>query len=196
MTKKEHIDQIAYELKKLNYQNHPAIIEAVINDVYNQIIRDLSPAEIKDFEYYTKNYEVAISKDTGVSERYYSTLPVAVIDLPRPSKGVIAINSTDGTAFRYYPVTERESRLTENLESGLYDRYWGYYINRDTVWYVRMTSTLAAGGVRMLLAPQFREFATSDEVPLPRGRDYDIKQLVIDRITNNQILDLEIEKND
>ena len=197
MTKEQHLAELKYTLKKLDYANHPAIIEAAFNDVYNQIIADLPPAQLKDFEYITKNYEVAIAKDTGVSDRYYSELPVSIISLPRPTKGVIAINSTDGTAFRYYPITERESRLTSNLESGLYDRYWGYYLQGlDKVFYTRMTATLASAGVRMLLAPQFRDFASTDEVPLPDNRDYSIKQLVIDYIRQTQVLDLQIEKND
>jgi hypothetical protein len=193
MVKSEVIDQIKYQLKKLNYANHPVIIEAVLNDVYNQIMFDTSPRKLQYFEFYTKDYEVTVSLDSG-SNRYYSTLPATIVQLQIPQQGVVSINSKKGTGFRIYPTSEREVRYTANLESGLYDRYYGFYVHRDKVWYVNYDAELAAAGVRMALAVQFRDFAATDEVPIPGGRNYDLKQLAVDYIRQTQILDLQIKK--
>jgi len=46
VTKQNVIDSVKYELKMLDFANHPAIIEDVLNDVYNQIIGDLKPSEL------------------------------------------------------------------------------------------------------------------------------------------------------
>lgn len=192
-TKQNIIDSLKYALKKHDYNNHPAIIEDVLNDIYNQIIADAPKEHIDKFEFHTKNYEVAVSLNAA-SSRYYSTLPVAIINTRRPQHGVISINAKKATGFRYYPTTEREVRLSENLESGLYDRYYGYYLNRDTVWYTGMTADLATAGVRMLLAPQFKDFAATDEVPLPDGANYNMKQLAYDYITQTSIMDLQTQK--
>jgi hypothetical protein len=196
VTKQNIIDSVIYELKKLDYVNHPAIVEDVLNDVYNQLMADMSPASLKNFEFYTKNYEATIVAD-ATSGRYYSTLPVSIVNLQKPQMGVIAINSKDGTGFRFYPTTELELRLTENLESGLYDRYYGWYLNRDKIWYShKMTSVLATAGVRLSLAVQFKDFAATDVVPLPKGRNYDMKQLAIDYLRQTQIFDLQLEDKD
>jgi hypothetical protein len=195
MTKQQLIDEISYILKKRDYQNHPAIIETVINGVYNQLISELSPMDLQRFEFYSKSYEANVSLDSS-SQRYYADLPVPVVNLNRSQGGVLGVNAKDGTGHRYYPTTEREQRYTENLESGLYDRYSGYYVNRNRVWFTNMNAERASAGVRLNLAPQFRSFSATDEVPLPAGRDYELKQLVIDMITNQQIIDLQIDEKE
>jgi hypothetical protein len=190
MTKKEIIDFCRYELKKMDFANHPMIVEGALNAVYNQILADLPARDLDYFEFHTKDYEVAVTLD-ATSNRYYSTLPAAIVQLKVPQRGVVAINSKQGTGFRFYPTTEKEVRQTANLESGLYDRYFGFYVHDGKVFYTNYTDELAAAGVRMSLAVQFMDFASTDEVPLPGGRDYDIAQLVIDFIRQTSVIEMQ-----
>jgi hypothetical protein len=193
--KKRVIDSVRTLLQEHSHNDHPAYVEDAVNHVYSQMLTEIFQHPHNQFEVYTKNYEVSISQD-GDSERYYSDLPVAVVNLPRKGGGVISIQSEAGTGFRYYPVSEQEWRLTANNESVLYNRYWGWYLNRGRVWYTRMTALLAAAGVRMSLATQFKDFSTTDEVPLPAGKNYDLVQRTYDFIIQKKLLDDETDKQD
>lgn len=193
MQKRHHIDQIKYALKKHDYANHPAIIEAVLNDVYNQILYDTPVKDMTGFEFYTKTYEVTVSKDSA-SDRYYSTLPAAIVTLRNPNDAIVSINSKKGTGFRFFPTTENEQQIYDGLEANLVYLRYGYYVQNNKVWYTNYDNELASAGVRMALAVEFREFASTDEVPLPAGRSYDIKQLALDYIRQNNLIDIQIPK--
>ena len=194
MLKQEIIDEIDYILKKHDFSSHKAIIEAVANDVYNQLIYDTPPKDLDFFEFITKDVELAVTQDVN-SERYYSSLDgYDIVQLKNPQQGVVAINSKKGTGFRLYPTTEKEVRLSSGLESGQVDIYYGYYVHRDKIWYVNYNATIAAAGVRASLALQFKDFALTDEVPLPSGRNYDFVNLVVDFIRQTTFTDLNVPK--
>ena len=192
MTKKNHIDEIFYHLRRNDNMNHKAIIEAALNNVYNQIIYDTPTKYLENFEFYTKDFSVAIAQDAY--DRYYSTLPASIVKLKEPQNGVLAINTLKGTGYKFYPTTEKELRQTEGFESRLIDgENIGYYVKRDTVYYDNMDSDTANYNVRMSLAVDFMGFDDDDEVPLPAGRDYDLKALVKDYILNSSITDLQLQ---
>ena len=196
MTKAEILDSLIYELKKLDYQNHPAMVESIVSDVYNQLLGQMSQDELDMFEFYAKTYnDQAVTLDTD-SNRYYTTLPVAIVNLHRRQGGVLGINSTEGTGHKFFPTSEQEIRMTDNIEAGILGRFYGYFVDHGRIWYDGMTVAIAAAGVRLTLAPQFRDFASTDEINLPTGMDYSLKQLVIDRISNQQVIDLQIEEKD
>lgn len=194
MTQKEHVDEVFYLLKKHDDLNHKAIIRDVLSDIYDQIMSDTPTRELQDFEFHTKEFEVTVLKDTGYSERYYSLLPASIVNLKQPQQGVVSVNLQTGVGFSFWPTTEREVRIYEGLESQLINTAYSYYVKRDRVYYTNFDDEAQAAGVRMALAIQFRDFEPTDEVPLPGGRAYDMKQLAIDYIKQNNILDLQIQK--
>lgn len=193
MTKRNLIDEVAYILEKHDSQNHKAIIETVLNGIYNQIMGEIPESDLRQFEFYTKDFQVSISQDSH--ERYYSDLPAQVVQLKKPQQGVVSINTIRGTGFLFVPTTERRIRLMDGFEAdSIEGTHVFYYLKRNRVYYHKMSEFRAESDVRMSLAVQFRDFDEDDEVPLPSGRDYDIKQLAIDAIRQSSIIDLQIPK--
>ena len=194
MTKANIIDSIYYMLRKKHDEvNHKAIIESVCNDVYNQLMYDTPAKDLKTFEFYTRTSEVAVALDAD-SQRYYSALPYGLVTLKNPINAIVAINSTEGLGHRFYPTTQKDIKNFDGLESDQVVTIYGYYLEGQRVYYKDYTSDLVAAGVRMSLAVQFNEFAATTEIPLPSGRDYEFKQLILDYIKQNNIIDLQIPK--
>ena len=194
-TKNRVISSVRTMLQEQGHNDHPALVEDAINHVYSQLLIQIPQSPHNQYEIYTKNYKASIALDSD-SNRYYVNLPVAVVNLPRKGGGVVSVQSEDGKGFRYYPVSEQEWRLTANIESGLYNRYYGYYVNRNKILFTRDMSSYLGVEVRLSLVTQFKDFEATDEVLIPGGQNYDLAQLSYDYITQKSLLDLQIDKED
>jgi hypothetical protein len=195
MTKNELIYHIKNILAKEDesMEFHPKQIEAVIDDVYAQTISDLGIEELNDFDFNIKeSFSNTVTLD-ATSGRYYTDLPRAILNLRQPQKGVVEINTNQGTDMNFVPTTIKRIRLLLNSEAYGYTGKVHFYVERDKIWYYNMTSDLANAGVRLRLAVPFSEFSATDEVPLPVGKDTEFVQTVIQILAQTQPSDL---KND
>jgi hypothetical protein len=196
MQKQEHIDQLRVMLGEMSNTIHPVIIEVAINDAYNQIINDMTFEQQKATALCTKEYtDIAVALD-ATRCLYYSDLPGSLVPLKGSLTGVNYINTNTGMGVRFEPTTEKMIKFSIGKDemTTLPTDMVLYYISRDKIWYYGDMSAVPL--VRMVLTIQFKSFEDEDEVTMPEGRDYNIKQLAMDYIKQTPILELRNDNAD
>lgn len=200
MTKKYYID-LAHENLGEAFRRHiskPAV-ESAINTVYNQICYDLYVAGNKDFQLSRKRFtDQAVTWDS-VADVYYTTYPAAIV--PDINMDMV-VELVKGSDTLFLPSTEETRIVVTDLQSPDLDTNVYTIFKRERIEYLNMESLsddeIEEGGtptprfttVRMDLAIQFKEFAITDEVFMPAGRDYEVIQLAVDFLKKEPIVDI------
>lgn len=185
MTKVEITDYID---AMTGYKFHPKVIEYTINQAYGQMVHDYVNGVIDSFQFWTKEYTGQdVSEDT-TKDMYYTTLPAAIVSIGNPTGGVREINTNQGYGFNFFPMNEDEREYFDGLDSDSINTDVGYEVIGNRVYYYNISESITK--VRMVLNVQFSEFASTDEVIMPAGRDYDIVALTIEMLqkSNNKII--------
>lgn len=207
MQKIQYIDEI-YNLVKPTSENlTKQMVEVAINAAYNQIAADSFNSftsrkayrDITSFDLCKKRFNsVAVTYDT-TNAVYYSNYPVALV--PNINLDQV-VNTVQGQGTRFYPITEADILVTENLNCNKLDTYISYLPKRERVEYYNMesldeddidngdTPTPRIPTVRLELAIEFKSFESTDIVYMPNGRDYEVKQLAIDFLKQNPIMEI------
>ena len=171
---------------------HPAQIELVLERAYNQILYDYSFDETEDMNYFTKEYTaVAVSLDATTNRRY-STLPAKIVQMPRNRMSVRHINTNQGTDLQMFPMTERQWELVGSSDADTYNTRIGYMVRYPKIWYYNMPAYVAT--VRMVLVIPFSQYASTDEVMIPAGREQDFERMALEMSGYIQPVDL-LNKN-
>lgn len=200
MNKIEHIDHLHEELGDvLRTKIEKQTVEAALNSAYNQIIYDLLKSGLRNFDLCRKTFtNVAVVWDS-VQGVYYSNYPAAIVSHVNAD---MILNTVQGSGFRFYPTTEQNLLLTENLLCSTQDNLIRTLVKRERIEYYNMESlseediengsspTPRVPLVKMNLAIEFREFENTDEVYMPMGRDYEVKQLALDMLRNEPIINV------
>ena len=186
MTKKEIMDFCEEVIN--DDQVHPRVIEYAIERVYEQNIGMLLK---KNFRYWTKRYTSQTVTLDATENRYYTTLPASIVQIPNVTNGVLSINTQQGTGLNFYQTTEENIEYLNNTIGDSINQKIGYFVQRDKVWYHNITAIQATAGVKLILAINFSDFAATDEVPLPSG--INLIQMAIDFIKQKPVDD---RKND
>ena len=200
MTKQEHIDSV-YELlgEAFREKIEPQVVEASLNAAYNQICLELSTSGNKSFDLCRKRFTgVAVTWDSD-ADVYYSTYPAAIV--PKLNVEMI-VELVRGSDLYFYPSSEKTRRLVSGSQSDELNTGIPTILKRERIEYRNMeslsddeidggsTPTPKVATVRMDLAIEFRDFATTDEVYMPDGRDYQVYQLALDMLRNEPIMDV------
>lgn|SRR5512133_240547 len=187
MTKAELRDFLKHRLGGIrdDAKFHPKVIEASIDRAWNQIIYDTFRKNLDLMGFYCKEYKnVAISFDSATN-RYYCTLPANIIQLPDLGNGVRRISSMKGHGSSFYPVSEAQRELMEGLEVTQVSNDVPFVVREtkvefgdiDILDYSASTSSTQSR-VRMSLVIPFWEYADTDEVHIPAGKDEQLVELV------------------
>ena len=187
------------EMGKLGEQ----MLEQYIGRAFNSLLIEVFRQNLSNFDPYTKTYlSVAISQEAS-TEIYYSTLPAPVIQLPRIGDGVMRISGMTSTSIEYVPITNGMLQVTDGLEVDTIDDVVGYVYKNGRIEYQGMTSTLAAGTVKMELVIPFEEYEMTDRVNIPTGSDDVLIRRVIellmgipdsDQLNNNHPINPNIKR--
>ena len=164
MTKKELIHTVRTRLEPGGStdttQFHPQEIENAIAKYRSQFLKTVPIGEL---DYYAKQYTGSVSTD-GTNNREYVSLPVQIEDLPGVSKGVVAVTTSQGTDAQFYPMTERDRRLSYGLEvTSVQAGRTGYVVYYDRI---EFATNMTQSTVRMMLIPTFDEYTSTENVPL------------------------------
>ena len=200
MTKQQYIDSIHEQLgPALRDEIEKQLVEVVLNDAYNQIVYDLIRSGIYDFDICRKRFPTVAVTHDDTSDVYYSTWPAAIVPY---INGEMIVNTVQGSGIRLAPMDEQDVLLTEDLPVNGVDTTVYTIIKRERLEYYNMeslsqdeidagsTPTPLYANVRMDLAIQFKEFDSTDQVYMPMGRDYEVKQLALDMLRKEQIIEL------
>jgi hypothetical protein len=195
MTKKQHIDQIEELLGEAYYDKiSKPVIEVTLNTAYNQICSTMNK-----FDLCRKRFTgIPVVWDSS-AEVYYSDYPAAIV--PTINSEMI-VSTIKGSGALFSPTTEQESRLVYTLSSNDIDNRIYTILKRERIEYENMesltdeeiedgaTHTPKVPTVRMDLAIEFKEFEDTDEVYMPAGKDYEVKQIALDMLRNEPIIDV------
>lgn len=177
MTKKEICDTVR---NVIGWQHDRRQVAAVISTIYSMYISDAMDRRVKNFEFLSKEYtDQTVSDD---DEGDYVTLPAAIVGLPTATDGVVSVRNAGSGDLDYFPMSEKDRMLSEGLDSDTINTFTGYYVVGNKIRLYNHSSSVST--VDLVLAIQFYDFAWTDEVNLPGGRDFNIIDLAINRLLN------------
>lgn len=182
MTKKSLIELLQKRLGPVDGK-HYQVVEGYATLAWQQILYDTFRKDINGLDFYAKEFNgatrVACTLDTN-RNRYYSTLPCPIVQLPDKSAGVRTISTAEGDSLEFCPITERVSKLKSYQTSNLLDGMVYFQVRYDQVWYdENMPALIADYGVRMVLVPTFDYYSESEEIPIPSGQSQVFVEMVV-----------------
>jgi len=180
-TKQNLIDLVYQDLLRVKPDvRYPRpLIEHNIAKAWNQILFDAFNKDLSSLSFYAKEYTgvvVALDATTGVR---YSTLPVAISQLPDKAAGVRRISTTTSRVLQFIPISEEVAELKASSEVGTVDTHKiGFVVRYNKVEYdSNMPGTIAT--VKMSLVVPFDVYGLTETVPIPSGKDEDLIRLAL-----------------
>ena len=180
-TKQNLIDLVYQDLLRVKPDvRYPRpLIEHNIAKAWNQILFDAFNKDLSSLSFYAKEYTgvvVALDATTGVR---YSTLPVAISQLPDKAAGVRRISTTTSRVLQFIPMSEEIAELKASSEVGTVDTHKiGYVVRYNKVEYdSNMPGTIST--VKMSLVVPFDVYGLTETVPIPSGKDEDLIRLAL-----------------
>jgi len=181
-TKQQLIDTYYQQIRKTHpeLELHRVLVEQNMARAWNQILHDAFSKNLSYLDFYAKDYQQQTVVQDFTTKQYYTTLPVAIAQLPDKAEGVRAVkdgtqnfDTPVGTGVKFVPISEHEMRYKDNIDVGLSESsIIGYAVRYDTIWYDRnMDAAQAAKKVNLELVVPFDVFTGTENVPVPSGKD-------------------------
>jgi hypothetical protein len=212
MNKAKYIELIRtgiYAGKVVNdklYQADPRRIELDITSAFNKIFFDAFKKSPSNLDRYSRPYKNISVQYESATDTYYCILPVPVIQFPTVGDGIRRINTMQGKDVEFVPIQQKESNLLLGSEWGDISDVAGYWLggpvdstdvsqkNGCVYFDDRFDPIITA--VKMDLVIPFTEYAMTDDVPVPVGKDLDVVNIIrqmygekpVDRLNNQNEL--------
>ena len=178
-TKQNLIDLVYQDLIRVKPDvRYPRpLIEHNIAKAWNQILFDAFNKDLSSLSFYAKEYTAVVVSLDAVTGVRYSTLPVAIAQLPDKAAGVRRISTTTSRKLQFIPISEETAELKASSEVGIVDTHKiGYVVRYNKVEYdSNMPGTI--GTVKMSLVVPFDVYGLTETVPIPSGKDEDLIRL-------------------
>jgi hypothetical protein len=177
MIKKEYIELIQQELcggamtpDNLKKYDH-RIIAARCNETYKLMLNEiyLTTKRKRDysiFDLYCKSFIVDIKRDDA-SERYYSTLPKAIVSMPLEVV-VRKISPIKDHAVSFIPITTNDIEVLTKLPVGNIPGIYFYFEN-DRIYYWHLPIEFNDHTVNMRLVTNFSDYDEKETINTPTG---------------------------
>jgi len=189
-TKQQVIDTFFRRLKKARpeLELHRKDLEYNLARGWNQILHDAFSKDLTYLDFYAKDYTGQTVSQDATTNQYYTTLPVAIVQLPDKGEGVRSVkdgsqdfDTPAGTGVKFVPLSEHEMRYKDNLDVGLSESgIIGYTVRYDSIWYDRnMDATQAAKDVNLELVIPFDLYGNTESLPIPSGKDESLYNLTL-----------------
>lgn len=192
MIRKAMIELIQHRLKRLDKtgQYHDRFIEGACDLIWQSIAYNHYEVNGADPYLYSKKYEdVAVSQDAD--GRYYTDIPVEIINLPRTNSGILRIDKDISRDFEFVPTTDRNFTFMFSQEVYRVGTKIYWYNSKDRIIYGdSMTSTIAARGVDLTLCIPFSRFGLDETLPIPADQGAQFMASVIEMIIGTPPTDL------
>ena len=189
-TKQNLIDTFYQQLRKSypNQKPHRLLVEQNMARAWNQILHDAFRKDLTFLDFYAKTYKSQTVSQEATTKQYYTTLPVAIVQLPDKSEGVRSVEPADqsyatpsGTGVDFIPMSDTMMKLKTNTDVGLSESsVIGYAVRYDQILFdANMTAALAAAKVHLKLVVPFDVYGATEEIPIPSGKDEQLYMLTM-----------------
>jgi len=158
---------------------HAKVLSLFIGRAFNQIIYDTFRKDLTSMDIFTKTYNnipVVYDADTDI---WYSTLPVAIIQLPMSGDGVMSIHSMKGKGIEFAAKKAGMQEIHQNLEVNTLSGPIPYWLMNGRVEYGIKSGIDTNTKVRMRVIPQFGALDMLEEIHIPSGKDEQLMELVV-----------------
>lgn len=193
MTQQQFVDYIKWMLAPVDKTNryHKEYIKYGCGLVYAQQLASYPNYTSGEMETYAKLYTGQTVTLDSTTNRYYTTLPAAIVSIPKVTSGVLNINTQQGGDLDFVPTTEQEVFFADGSAAHTIDTTIGYWLQNTKIWYNDgMTAAIAAAGVRMLVLPRFEAFDSTDTINIPGASDMDFIAKVVSILAPTAPVDL------
>lgn len=181
-TKKQLIDTFYQQLRKTHPQlkPHRLLVEQNMARAWNQLLYDTFRKDLTFLDFYAKDYKSQTVSQDATTKQYYVNLPVAIVQLPDKSAGIRSVevanqnySTPSGTGIKYVPISDTQMKLKSNIDVGIAETgVIGYAVRYDKVMFDQnMTSALQSAGVHLKLVVPFDVYTSTENVPIPAGKD-------------------------
>ena len=196
MTKKQYIDWMINNLSQLDQTGryHPLQVEYAIEQSFDRVFYEIAEKSPKSLERYSIQLTgVASSLDSNTG-RYTSTLTKKYTDLPLKASGILEVRLPTTTTLAFVPMTSIEMDQAYSADLTLGATIIGFSVHSSKIEFFGMSATSAVLTIRMI--QKFSEYASTDEVLPPYGKDYDITGMVMAVLSNIPPKDLTNDNSD
>lgn len=171
MTRRQWIDYTKEFVGKIDptRQFHQNMVNNALSLAYENFVYDTYKYRIHELDSMGKEYAVAVAQD-GTSERYYSTLPCAIIEIDKVGSGILEVSTVSGYSYTFVPMYLQEIKRISGLEVEAMTDEIGYALIGTKVYFSSMTTAIQTAGVRMTVIPQFTEYGLDDYIPIPKSQ--------------------------
>lgn len=188
-TKQNLIDLVYWRIKRTSPVTYERlVIEQAMARAWNQLLHDTFGKNLTFLDFYAKEYTTQTVSQDATTKQYYVTLPEAIVQLPDRGEGVRSVVPADqdfstpsGTGVSYVPISNFDMRVKRNTDVGKAESdVVGYSVHFDKIWFdENMTATKASAKVHLKLVIPFDAYASTDEVPVPSGKDEALVQMTM-----------------
>lgn len=190
MTKKQYIDFIRNNLRKIDEtaKYHSKQVEFAIEQVFNKIYYDTATQSPNDLERYSELLTSVSASENASTGRWESTLTKDFVDLPLKASGVLEVRQPSTSQLQFVPMTTMQMEQAYGLEATLGDAIVGFSAQNGKVEFFNLDEDVSDLVIRIV--PKFSEFASTDEVYPPYGKDYDVTRMVLEVLSTIPPVDL------
>ncbi len=174
--------------KRLPKKMLPQMMAMYIGQAFNELLFPLFRANISNLDLFTKTYsDVNVDYDSA-QDVYYSTLPVAIVQLPVAGEGVRDIRLMKEKGIKFVPMTTVAMSILndESITSVI-----GYCIRNNRIEYDSKLSTNSL--LLMRIVRPFEAIDEDEQVYIPAGMNEKLIEMVlslalgipVDKMTND-----------
>lgn len=166
MDKRSLIDLYGVRYPHLN--DNPLYLAAQIERAYATVLAYAFRNNFSNYSLYTKDYsDIAVEQDTN--GRYYSRVPVRLMQLPDDAESVRRITATqDPITIIFVPVPRDSWDSFALMDVDKVSTYVPYSVTNGRVEYAKKPPVTT---VTMGLVRAFMNYDDSDEAPIPSGME-------------------------
>lgn len=195
MTKSEITSFVWNNLKKIDKTNkyHPIVLEKGITFAFNQGYNDIFEKDPRLLDNYTIGYgrigSELIPTVNSTTELYEVTLPTSYVPFPDKASGVRKVYPQLKATYpnhRFYPMSRHEINVAPDTAFGEIDTRFGYCVRKDTL---EFWGTVDFNVTIDIVVP-FDEYAATDSVIIPFGKDMQLVYAVIEAMRTMPPVDL------
>jgi len=182
MQKREHVFFVKelYDKTDDSKNVHPDHVKFALSKAWNNLLYDTFRKHPRQLDFYAKEYTGETPALNATTNRYELAMPAPILQLPDFGEGVRNITPEQYEGPEFVVTNEIDQELYYDLDVYNVDDVIDYTVRVDKIIFgTNMTAPVAAAGVRVLLIIPFDEFADTDEIPVPSGKDEQFYNLTL-----------------
>lgn len=161
---------------------HPAVIEKIVEIIYEDLMemayrQAKKYSDFSQLDSFSTVYPEVDVKYDGVRKKYYSDLPVPIVQLPDNTQIRLISPAEDESQAYVYRESSGGSFVMSGLEVDYVMEEPIYIQEKDRVYYINMTKRAKPDSLLMKLIPKFSVLEDEDEFYIPNLQNVNIIQM-------------------